>query len=219
MTQSNHIKVFIADDHQMFIDGIKLIFSSEAGYTIIGEALNGNAVLDFFETCVPDVALLDINMPYPNGLELTRIVTTKYPHCKVILLTMYNDETFVKEYLRSGAMGYVIKNAGRNELLAAIHATLDNKRYISKELSYIETKAGNHSKEEGINLTKREIEIIKLLAKGKSSSEIAETLFISVYTVNTHRKNILQKLDVKNTAGVLKAIKNLGIADYSEVDL
>lgn len=205
--------IIIADDHQIFLDGLKLIFSDNNHYKIIGAAKNGLEVEALFNHMGNeiDIAILDVNMPKPNGFETCRMIKHNYPTCKVIILSMYNEEAFVKEFLNCGASAYVLKNAGKTELINAMEVALRGGEYISKELR--KTGIGENTAKDNFvkahSLTPREIEIIKLLSEERSSAEISEVLFISTYTVNTHRKNILRKLNIKNTAGLTKfAVEN-----------
>ena len=195
-------RILIADDHQIFLDGLKLIFSDQTQWEIVAEANDGNQVLEFFKTIKIDLAIIDVNMPKPNGFEVCKYIKQHHPNCKIMILSMYGDEQFMQEFLRMGVDAYVLKNAGKVELLEAIHTILNNEKYISKALR--NTNEQEDSFVKSLSLTQREKEIITLLAKEKSSQEIADTLFISIYTVNTHRKNILHKLGIKNTAGLMK---------------
>lgn len=195
-------KILIADDHQIFLDGLKLIFSDLKEWQIVAEAIDGNQVIDFFKTKAIDLAILDVNMPKPNGFEVCKHIKQNYPLCKIMILSMYGDEQFMNEFIKMGVNAYVLKNAGKLELLAAIDAIQNNQTYISKALRIEKQEEDSFVK--SLSLTTREKEIIVLLAKEKSSQEIADALFISIFTVNTHRKNILHKLGIKNTAGLMK---------------
>ena len=204
-------QILIADDHQMFIDGIKLIFSNFSDYEIVAEALSGKEVLDRFKTQKIDIAILDVNMPKPNGFETCKLIKKQYPNCKIMILTMYAEGQFLNEFIDSGASAYVLKNAGKAELLRALESIVNGQVYIGEQLKLIADVPERDGFSKSFTLTKRELEIIALLAKEKTSAEIADTLFISTYTVNTHRKNILNKLDVKNTAGLIKYASENGI--------
>lgn len=206
---NNKLKLLIADDHQIFLDGLHLIFSDYPHVEIIAQAKDGNEVLNYLKTLAIDVAILDVNMPKPNGFELCKIIKDSYPNCKIMILSMYGDEQFMKEFIKMGVNAYVLKNAGKQELLEAINAVISGESYISKALR--NNNENEDSFVKSLSLTNREKEIIVLLAREKSSIEIAETLFISVYTVNTHRKNILHKLGIKNTAGLVKFASENGL--------
>lgn len=198
------INILIADDHQLFLDGLQLIFTNHPVYTIIAEAHDGKEVLEAFKQHSIDMAILDINMPKPNGFEICKILRKEFPQCKIIVLSMYHEDQFVAEFMKSGASAYVLKNAGKTELFNALDVAIKGGTYVSKELQhYLEPEP----KDDFVKthaLTKRELEIIKLLAQEKNSNDIAQILFLSTFTVNTHRKNILQKLGLKNSAGLIK---------------
>lgn len=195
-------RILIADDHQIFLDGLKLIFSDQSQWQIVAEANDGIQVLEFFKTIKIDLAIIDVNMPKPNGFEVCKYIKQHHPLCKIMILSMYGDEQFMQEFLRMGVDAYVLKNAGKVELIEAVQTILNNEKYISKALRQSNEQEDSFVK--SLSLTQREKEIITLLAKEKSSQEIADSLFISIYTVNTHRKNILHKLGIKNTAGLMK---------------
>jgi DNA-binding NarL/FixJ family response regulator len=179
-----------------------MIFSDHKEWKIVAEAKDGTEVLNYFNTTKIDLAILDVNMPKPNGFDLSKNIKQNFPNCKIMILSMYGDEQFMNEFVKMGVHAYVLKNAGKQELLEAMNAVLNNETYISKALR--STNENDDSFVKSLSLTQREKEIITLLAKEKSSQEIADALFISIYTVNTHRKNILHKLGIKNTAGLMK---------------
>jgi two-component system nitrate/nitrite response regulator NarL len=208
---NNLTKILIADDHQLFLDGLKLIFSNIPYIEIVAEAQNGTQVIAAFELHQIDIAILDVNMPKPNGFETCKLIQQKYPKCKVIILTMYNENAFIREFFKSGASAYILKNAGKAELLNAIEKLNKGEKYISKEL---EKDFENMPKDDFVktfSLTPREIEIICMLGKGINSTEISEKLFLSAYTVITHRKNILKKLSLKNTAELMSFAYEKGL--------
>ena len=201
-------KVLIADDHQIFLEGLRLIFSQNKQFQIAKEVFNGQEVLNAFEENFYDFAILDINMAIYNGLETCKILSAKYPICKIIFLTMHSDRQFVNEFLKSIASAYVLKNSGKSELFLALKMADKGEKFISSALQLSSDKL-DIDLPKFQSLTKREIDIIKLLVNGKNSQQIAEELFLSIFTVNTHRKNILHKLGLKNTAGIVKfAIDN-----------
>ncbi len=204
------IKLFIADDHQMFIDGIKSLLNETDWIEIVGEANNGREVIEKMHIRMPDVLLLDIGMPELNGIETTFLLTENYPSIKIIALTMYDDHHRVSKMLKAGVKGYLLKNTSKNELLEAIEAVNKDETYLSPQL---EKFALNNEKTEDQSiiskLTKREIEIIKLIVQSSTNKEIADKLFLSELTINTHRKNAMRKLELKNTASLVQfAIEN-----------
>jgi DNA-binding NarL/FixJ family response regulator len=198
------IRLFIADDHQMFIDGIKSLLHDDSNIEIIGEANNGKQVLEKLEELSPDIILMDIGMPELNGIETANMVSEKYPTIKIIALTMYDDNNHVVKMLKAGAKGYVLKNTSRQELLQAIQTVAIGGVHYSTQ-AVVNTMQNIVDKNNPVaNLTEREIEIIKLIVKSMTNKEIADKLSISELTVNTHRKNAMRKLEIKNTAGLVK---------------
>ncbi len=214
------IRILIADDHPIFIDGIKSLLEGVPGFNVVGEANNGLEVLTEIQKCWPDIILLDIKMPEMDGIEAMRIIKEKHPAIKVIMLTMHDEGRMIKELLEIGARGYILKNIGRDDLIKAIETVSGGKPYLDpavqeKMIASISNPAEDYSSNESDELvdsiTQREMEILQLIAVGMTSSEIAEKLFISKNTVETHRKNLLAKLKVKNTAALLKFAYNKGI--------
>lgn len=206
------IKVLIADDHQMVLDGIKLLLQNAPGMEVIAEAADGRQVLDILQNLMPDIVLLDISMPRHNGLEATRIIKSCFPEVKVLILTMYNTRDYISSLLAAGADGYILKNTGRDELIRAINAVHKGENYYSKEVvdHVMEgLKKSETATEAKPELTAREKEIIRLVATELTSQEIANRLNISLKTVETHRANIMSKLDIRNSTGLIKyAYKN-----------
>ncbi|MDN5217002.1 response regulator transcription factor [Fulvivirgaceae bacterium BMA12] len=201
------IKILLADDHQMFIDGIKSIIEGEIGIAVIGEANNGVQVIKAVENQKPDVILMDIRMPVMDGVAATRYLSKHFPEIPILALSMFDQEEDVIEMLEAGAFGYIIKNTGKQELIAAINAVMSKQHYYSKSLSgKIEEWLKTMQHREQYTLTKREREIIILVAHGKSSQQIANNLKISKFTVDTHRKNIHQKLGIKSNTGLVKYV-------------
>lgn len=174
----------------------------------IGNILFGNAVTAFVKKQVPDLILLDINMPFMNGVEVAEILLKSCLNLKIIALTMYAEPKYIKEFQRIGVQGYLMKNASKDELLKTIESVfLGNKLYDNKLI--INNLHAEDSFVKLHNLTKREVEVIKFLKEGMTSQAIADILFLSVFTVNTHRKNILFKLNLKNTADLISfAVEN-----------
>jgi len=200
------INIIIADDHQLFIDGIKSILNKSIDIEIVGEGNNGLEVLKLLENGIkPDVILTDIRMPVMDGIALTRELTKNYPKLKVLALSMYDQTADVIELLNAGAKGYVTKNVDKTELNKALYTLVTGKYYFSKNLP--EDIKDWFNKEsltpQQSTLTKREIEILKLVAKGRTSIQIAKQLNLSKFTVDTHRKNIHKKLGIKSNTGLV----------------
>ena len=207
MEKSNKIRTLIADDHSMFIDGLKALLNRDKKVEVIGEALNGAEAYDIICKSPIDLLITDINMPVMNGIELTKKVKENFPHIKVLVVTMYNDREIVSEIVMAEADGYILKNANRDEFLTAINKLADDSTYFSNEiLSIMLEKVKKEKKQENElrNLSNREIEILKFIMKEYSSEDIAKKLFISKNTVDTHRKNILEKTQIKTLVGLCK---------------
>lgn len=211
------IKVLLADDHELILEGLKLLLAQDERVEIVGEAYDGQEVLDKLMG-IPelDIVILDINMPKKDGIEVTKEIKATYPEIKVLILSMYNRKEFVRKLVEAGTDGYILKNAGKAELLKAITALAKGEPYYGQEITQTMMKAYQKSKifdnPMDVNLSVREKEIVALIANEEATTaEIAEKLFISPHTVDTHRKNILSKLGVKNTAGIVKYAIQTGI--------
>lgn len=202
---NQRIKIVIADDHQMLIDGIKSLLKEVENIAIVGSANNGNDALILIEQHSPDILLSDINMPGMGGLELARILKQKHKAVKIISLSMYSDAVVVRDMLQAGVSGYVLKNTGKEELVDAINKVYGGGVYYSLEISEMMMRNISIKKEEGATtLTAREIEIVKLIGLEMTNAQIGEKLFISERTVETHRKNIFRKTNTKTVIGLLK---------------
>lgn len=208
------IKVIVADDHKMIRDGIISLLEDEADIRVLGEASDGREVLALLEKLEIDIILMDIDMGQYNGIEATKQVAKLYPDVKVLIVSMFGDLSYITKAFEAGAKGYLLKNAGKIEMLKAIDELMQGGTYCSTEVSaklvaHLQGKISNHKKHTGIPLTRREIEVLKLIVAEYSNAEIAEKLFISIRTVDTHRRNLLTKLGAKNTVGLVKyAIKH-----------
>ena len=205
------INIIIADDHRIFIDGVKSLLDSQPDMKVVAIALNGNELLQVMKSTKADVILMDINMPELNGINATALIKKQYPETKVLVLSMYKTKEFSTALLHAGASGYLLKNTGLNELVNAIKMVHEGKKLLDDQLASVKEKPRDES--EKYTLSKRETEIIKLLAQGLTAPEIGEKIFISHYTVETHRKNLLNKLQLKNTAELIKYAAQLGLLD------
>lgn len=197
-------RVFIADDHQMFIDGIKALLENSGSIEITGSANNGRELLHKLSETEVDIILMDLGMPEMDGIDATAAVFAKYPAVKVIALTMYDDQNKIVKMLKAGAKGYVLKNTSKDELMEAIQTIADGGVYYSDKIMLNTMKTISSDSDPLKKLTDREIEIIRLIVKAFTNKEIADQLSISELTVNTHRKNAMRKLAIKNTAGLVK---------------
>lgn len=213
MTLSKNINVLIVDDHQIVIDGIRSLLKGSNHIHIVGEALHGKEALEILDKKTVDVIILDIQMPIMGGIEVTKIIKEKYADTKVLILTMYDTPEFVQQAIEIDADGYILKNRGAEELESALQALTNGEDYFGKEAnkalrSGVRRKK-NRDKNE-IPLTKRETEVLKLIAYGKTTPQISELLCIAPSTVETHRRNLIEKTQVENSSkGLIKfAIEN-----------
>lgn len=205
-------KILIVDDHEVVRDGLRNILTSLDNISIAGEAGNGEDAVKMYSSLKPDLVIMDISMPGMNGIEATRVIKEKDPDARILILTMHDNQEYLNQIIRSGAKGFILKNTDQEELLDAVKTVASGDNFFSKDISkliidnYIRT-AKETEKNDGykeVPLTKREIEILKLIASGYSNQEIANILYISYNTVDTHRKNIMHKLSIKNTAGLVR---------------
>ncbi len=218
---SSKINILLADDHQIIRDGVKALLDDQTT-KVVGEADNGEQVKTLVQQHQVDIVLMDIKMPKCNGIEATSFLKEHYPNVKVLALSMFDDQSYIVNMLDAGAAGYILKNTGQAELMRAIKAIAQGESYYSDQVSSTllnELIKDRHQKAKGDNenssepsievLTQREKEVLRLIAEENTNKEIAEKLYISPRTVDTHRRNLLQKLNVKNTAGLVKfAIKH-----------
>lgn len=193
-------RLFIVDDHYMVIEGIRSLLQQEDSIEWMGHATNGESCLAFLQKEEPEVILMDISMPGISGIELCKEVKSRYPGIRVLGLSTFNQRSFVEKMIESGASGYVLKNANKEELLKAIEAAKAFKSYLSFEASQV--LKSNLEKEAPV-LTRREKEVLDQIAEGMTNQEIAEKLFISATTVDTHRKNLMVKFEAKNVASLI----------------
>lgn len=213
------LKVLIADDHRLFSDGLSSVLKEHPSFEISATTTNGAEAIDFLENNVCDVAILDINMPVMNGMEAAKMIRQKHPHIRIIILTTYNDKEFISEMLMIGVAGYVMKNATAQELTDAILHVSSGKTWFSGEIhssileDYMRWTRNDKpvSEVNPVHLTQRETEIVKLLAMEYTNDKIAAVLHISFRTVETHRKNIMQKTKAQNLAGLIRFAYDKGI--------
>ena len=203
------IRIVVADDHHILLDGLKALLQKQKDLEIAAMYDNGLSLFDDLPKSQPDVALVDINMPGLNGMELTKKIKEFYPGLPVIALSMHDDATHIMEMIEAGATGYLLKNVNDTELLGAIRAVSMGKMYFSQEVSdtitaYAVNKQRKQEQAEEVKLTDRELEILKLISEDMSNAQIAAALFISERTVETHRKNMLRKTNNKTIVGLLK---------------
>lgn len=208
------INILIADDHQLFNDGMKMMLAVESNLSVVGQVFSGKDVLDAVARLRPDVVLLDINMPHTNGLDVAAQLIRSFPAVGIIILTMYSDRKFVEDCRAMGVPGYILKNSGVDEVLNAIDAVVAGKKYYDPKLTK-STATNLHADDsfmKQFQLTKREIEIIGLVGKSFTNEEMADKLFLSVATVKTHRNNINLKLGINKPADLVRFALEHGLA-------
>ena len=214
-------RVLIADDHKIMRDGLRSLLSDQGGFEVVGEAENGLQAVQLARETSPDVVIMDVAMPDLNGMDASRQILESLHGAKVVALSMHADRRFVAEMLRAGASGYVLKHAAFEELVAAIRAVTVGRTYLSSSIldvvvsDYVrkldDSAEGAHAR-----LTDRERQVLQLVAEGHNTKEVALTLNVSVKTVETHRQNIMNKLEVHSLAGLTKFAVREGLTGLEE---
>jgi two-component system response regulator NreC len=205
-----NIRLLIADDHKMMREGLKALIAREPGMSIVGEADNGDETVNLSRKMTPHVAVIDVTMPDLNGIEATRKIIKDNPNVKVVGLSGHPDRHFVREMLKAGASAYILKQTAFDELIRAIHEVMAGRTYLSPEVtqglvdSYVRSSPRKGENPAFATLTDREREALQLLAEGRSSKEIADKMGVSVKTVETHRRNIMEKLNLHSVAELTK---------------
>ncbi|MBO9586653.1 MAG: response regulator transcription factor [Flavobacterium sp.] len=210
------INLLIVDDHTMFLQGIISLLEQEPNIIVVDKAINGLEALNIIQKTPIDFIILDISMPEMDGIELSKILKKQYPHIKILIVSTHSNVMIISRLIRIGVNGYLLKNAEKEELLKAINTIASGKNYFAEEVeekhfinsSRIEKQVSNLAE-----LSSREKEILVLIAQEYNTAEIAERTFISLNTVNTHRRNLLSKLNAKNTAGLVKYAVENGLVD------
>jgi DNA-binding NarL/FixJ family response regulator len=206
------IKILFADDHAIVRDGLRLLFKSDPLFTIVGEAANGTEALELVAKHKPDVAVLDISMPNLNGIEATKIIKEKYSATKVLILTIHENEEYIQQMILAGADGYVVKNAEKKEIFEGVRTVANNETFFSPSVSKVlleglikRTRKKEEPESDTYNkLTRREMEILRMIAEGFTSKQISQKLFLSVSTINSHRMNMMKKLGIHDTASLVR---------------
>lgn len=218
------VRIIIAEDHDILREGLQSLLKDEPRIKVVAGASNGKILLDYLETTPVDVILMDINMPVMNGVEATKIISAGNPDIKVLVLSMMDNPNYLTMMMEAGAKGYILKSTGKEELVNAIEVVAAGGIYISPVLKAKAEalSAKNHNKEDDAKLTRRELQILEMLAEGMSNKEIAEKIFLSRRTVETHRKNIIEKTNCKNSSALIKYaiekgyLKNVNIEKFSD---
>ena len=217
MTDENPTRIMIVDDHQVVIDGIKLMIEDEKNLECVAEAGTGKQAFELITQHEIDLVLLDINLPDISGIEICKRLTKEHPGIKILALTMYDKGSFIQQMFKSGASGYILKNAGKGELLTAIRTINSGETYVSQQVSQALMNSllkKDKSRNDFIpELTRREKEVLKLIAEEYTTQEISKSLFISLNTVETHRKNLLSKFGVRNSVGLVRVAIEKGLLD------
>jgi DNA-binding NarL/FixJ family response regulator len=209
------IRILITDDHQLFREGIANLLAASPQIEIVGQAENGQEAIDKARKLKPDIVMMDLSLPVINGVDATRILHQELPETKVLVLSMHADKNYIKEALEAGAFGYLFKDCTYDQLIEAIYTVSQGKKYLSDKITEVLIQDYLNKEEETFDndhdISERESEILKLIAEGKSTREIADVLFISVKTVGTHKQHLLGKLNIKSTAGLIKYAIKKGI--------
>ena len=216
------IKVVIVEDHKLFREGLKSLLSDRADLEVVGEAGDGLEAIRTVKKCRPDLMLLDLSMPKMNGISVMKEIKSQYPDTRIMALTIHESDQYVLEAFEAGADGYCLKDAGRSELIVAVESVLQGKRYISPSISdnvlegYMTGRKKLKSKTSWDTITQREREVLKLLGEGFQNKEISDMLHISVKTVEKHRANIMNKLDLHNAAALTAFAIDHGLVSKRE---
>ena len=205
----NPIRILLADDHTVVRKGLRLLLENQPGFQVLAEAADGRAAVALAEQHVPDVVVMDLAMPTLNGIEAARQLTSRLPRTAVVFLSMHSDESYVLKALKAGARGYLLKDSAEHDLIQAVRAVAEGKSFFSPAISkmmmedYMRELQERQVEDTYELLTTREREVLQLLAEGKSNKEVAAILNLSLYTVETHRGNILQKLNLHSGAELI----------------
>jgi len=207
-------KILLADDHVLVRQGFKMILSAQPDLQIVGEAGNGREVLELAEKLQPDVVIMDVTMPELNGIEATRRLADVAPRARVLALSMHKDAVYVREILRAGARGYLLKDSADSDLIAAVRSIAKGEAWLSPAVSdAVLTDYRRHVTDPLDLLTSREREVLQMIAEGKTNKEIATALNLSVYTVEAHRGRIMEKLNLHSTGELVRFALRAGLID------
>lgn len=203
------INVLIVDDHPVVVEGLRKLFCEAETKYSCALAYSVQECDRALKVFTPDIVLLDINLPDGSGIDLCKYILSKVPHCRILGLSSFNDRSYISRMLENGAMGYILKNSSEEEIMLAVADMMAGKKHLGFEVA--ETMKNNGADQHAPMLTRREMEVLKLIADGLTNQEIANTMFISPLTVDSHRKNLLMKLEARNTAALIKISINKGL--------
>jgi two-component system response regulator NreC len=207
------IKILVADDHAIVRQGLKLILSAQPDLQVVGEAANGREAVELAEKLRPDIVLMDVAMPELNGIEATRKMVESNSRIRILVLSMHKESVYVREILRAGARGYILKDAIDSELLSAVRSVARGDGYISPAVSGALIDNFQKSGNPVDSLSPREREVLQLIAEGKTNKEVATKLNLSVYTVDSHRGKIMEKLNLHSTGELVRFAMKNGLVD------
>lgn len=213
------MKLLLVDDHRLFLDGLRPLLAQERGFEVVGEAMDGEQAVAMVDALQPDVVLMDVAMPGLNGIEATRRILALRPATRVVILTMHADRRYVKEAIKAGASGYLLKDASSSEVIAALRQVGSGRVQLSPRVrdlvvdDYVQGARGDS--QAGSPLTPREQEVLEAMAEGLSTKEIAWRLHVSTKTIETHRKQVMDKLDLHNLADLVKYAIREGLTPLS----
>ena len=205
------MKVYIVDDHPIVLQGLKNLLEAREGIEVTGVFDQGETVLAALAATVPDVILLDVNLPDTSGIILCQKIRQRYPAVKVVALSIHNERTVIMGILQSGASAYVLKNAIGDDIIAALQAAMDGQIFLCAGTQKVLNSSTGNDLKEVPRLTRREKEILELIGRGYTTQQIAAELFISTHTVESHRKNLMEKFEAPNTATVIKLATEFGL--------
>lgn len=209
MNIHGNIKVIIADDHEIYRDGLRMVLSKQPDFDLIGEAADGKELIELVNAKLPDIVISDVKMPNMDGVTATRHLAEHFPHIGIIALTMFDEEELIIDMLEAGAKGYLLKNADKYEIVEAVKSVYNQQPYYCRHTSnklaqmVAKSKFNPHKLQFKPDFNERELEIITSICNGLTSKEIAEKIFLSVRTIEGLRMKIMEKMDVKNTAGII----------------
>ena len=213
------IRIILAEDHTIVRQGLARLLEDQPGLEVVGEAENGRTAVEKALTLKPDIAILDITMPLMNGIEAAKKIRKHLPETKILILSMYSHEHYIHELLETGISGYLLKDSSGRDIIKAIHAAMNGETFLSPSISkkvvesYLSPRKGSPREERYKLLSNREREVFQLIAEGHSTREIAETLYVSVSTVKSHRSKIMEKLGIDNPVHLVHFAIQLGLVD------